>query len=101
MLTISVFGVHRCYAINSSGDNKDFILRVMCIGLPVMIRVLAVTIPVFIAGGILETVFLYPESIDEETVQSTPIQIALVSAFMAGYHWYLSTKIKAVSSGNA
>lgn len=100
MLVISIFGVYYCYKINSSGDNKDFIVRVMCIGLPVMIRVLVVMIPVFIVGGALESVFLYPESLDEETFESTPMQVVSMSIFIAAYYWYLSTKIKAVSSSN-
>jgi len=97
-LVISIFGVYYCYKINSSGDNKDFIVRLMCIGLPVMIRLFAVMIPVLIVGDVLEVVVLYPESLDEETFESTPMQVVLISIFIAAYYWYLSTKIKAVSS---
>jgi hypothetical protein len=100
MLVISMFGVYYCYRINSSGDDKDFIVRVMCIGLPVMIRVLVLMIPVVIVGSILEAEFLYPDSLDEETFESTPLQVAFMSIFIAVYYWYLSKKIKAVSSNN-
>ncbi|EIC23049.1 hypothetical protein [Thiorhodovibrio frisius] len=100
MLGMSIFGVYYCYKINSSSDNKDFIVRMMCIGLPVMIRMLVVMIPVFIVGGVLEAVFLYPESLDEETIESTPMQIVFLSIFIAAYYWYLSRKIKAVSSNH-
>jgi len=101
VLGLSIFGIYYCYKINSSGDDRDFIVRIMCIGLPVAIRVLAVMIPIFIIAGVLETTLLYPESLDEETFESTPIQVALVSMFIVAYYWYLSTKIKAVSSKNA
>lgn len=100
MLGISILGVYYCYKINSCGDNKDFIVRVMCIGLPVMIRVLVVMIPVFIVVGILEAALLNPESLNEETFESNPIQVVLISIFIAAYYWYLSIKIKAVSSKN-
>lgn len=99
-LGISIFGVYYCYKINSSGDNKDFIVRVMCIGLPVMIRMLAVMIPVLFVGGILEAAILYPEYFAEGALKSTPLQVAFTSVFIAAYYWYLSTKLKAVSSKN-
>jgi hypothetical protein len=101
ILGISILGTFYCYKINSSGDDKDFIVRVMCIGIPVMIRVLAVMIPVSTVVGILEAEFIFPESLDEETFETTPIQVVLISIAIAVYYWYLSIKIKAVSSNNA
>lgn len=95
---ISVIGIIYCYKINSSGDNKDFIVRMMCIGLPVIVRVIAVMFPVFLVSGILEALFLNPELPDEELIESTPLQVFLTSMFIAAYYWYLSTKIKAVST---
>jgi hypothetical protein len=100
VLVISMLGVYYCYRINSSGDNRDFIVRVLCIGLPVMIRVLAVIIPVFIVLAVLEAATTPPASLDEEPFESTPIQVAHISIVVAAYYWYLSTKIKAVSSIN-
>lgn len=102
MLGGAIFGVNYCYKVNSSGDNKDFIVRMMCIGLPVLVRVLAVMIPLIIIGGALETAFLYPESLDEETFENTPVQVFLTSIFLLVYYWYLSKKIRVVSSfGNS
>lgn len=101
MLGISIFGVYYCYKLNSSGDDKDFIVRIMCIGLPVMIRVLAVMFPIFIIAGALEGIFLYPETVDEEIFESTPMQVVSISVFIAAYYWYLSIKIKDVSTPNA
>lgn len=97
---ISILGVYYCYKINSIGDNKDFIVRAMCISLPVLIRVSVVTFPVILVVMILESILLYPESIDEEIIENTPIQVVLWSIYGAAYYWYLSTKIKAVSSTN-
>lgn len=101
VLGISILGTCYCYKLNSNGDDKDFIVRIMCISVPVMIRILVVIIPAAIVIGVLEAVFLYPESLDEETIESTPIQVALIAVFIAVYYWYLSIKIKAVSSKNA
>jgi len=100
MLGISIFGIFYCYKLNSSGDNKDFIVRLMCLGLPVTIRVLTLMVPIFIIAGILEAVVLSPETLTEESFENTPIQVTIISLFTASYFWYLSIKIKAVSSQN-
>ena len=94
---ISIFGVYYCYQINSAGDDKDFIIRIMCIGLPVAIRLLAVGIPIFIIVKTQATNILYPEPLGEASFESAPIDVVLSSLFIAAYYWYLSVKIKAVS----
>jgi hypothetical protein len=102
MLGISVIGIHSCYKINKNGDNRDFIVRVMCIGLPVVIRILAIFIPIFIISAALEGAFLEGVTGQEtETYESTPIQVAVLSVFVASYYWYLSRKIRAVSTQHA
>lgn len=100
ILGISIFGLYNCYKKNTSGDDRDFIVRVMCIGLPVMIRVLSVMIPLLIIVGIIESIFIYPGIIDEESLGNTPMQVVSISVFIAVYYWYLSIKISAVSSQN-
>ena len=99
-LGISILGLYYCFKINAGGDNKDFILRVICLGLPVTIRVTITMIPVFIVVGILDIVYLSGESLNEESIGSTPMQVVLMSVFTAGHFWYLSLKIKAVSLVN-
>lgn len=97
MICISVVGIYSCYKINTSGDNRDFIVRVMCIGLPVMIRVSAVFIPILIIGFVFEDTFFEPTT-TEEAIESTSTHVILMSVFIAAYYWYLSKKIRAVSS---
>ena len=96
-LGISIFGVFYCYKINSNGDDSDFISRMMCIGFPVIIRVSGMMIPILIVGVIADTL-LNPELFNEEVVRTTPIQVAVVSLFLAACYWYLSKKIADVSS---
>ena len=98
---ISMLGTYYCFKINSSGDNKDFILRVMCIGLPVAIRVLALLFSVACFWVILKFFIFAPQSIEEEVFESSPIEVGVTSIFTAIYYWYLSKKIKAVSSKKA
>ncbi|BEV07840.1 hypothetical protein [Methylophilus sp. DW102] len=98
---ISIFGVYYCYKINSCGDDRDFLVRVFCIGLPVLIRVSAVMIPLLIGSKSLETLLLNPEFLNEVTVETTVVDVVVISTSIAAYYWYLATKIRAVSSKNA
>jgi hypothetical protein len=98
MLIISVIGTYACYKINAGGDNQDFIQRLLCIGLPVGVRVIVAFIPILLVSFIVEGLFFDPGFVDEETFASTPMQVATMSALISAYYWYLSTKIRMVSS---
>lgn len=98
IIGISILGIYSCYKINKNGDNREFIVRMMCIGLPVMIRTLVVFVPVFFIGGILEMAFLDSAPDDDEFYETTAVQAAMLPAYVAAYYWYLSMKIRAVSA---
>jgi hypothetical protein len=40
VLVISIFGAWFCYQVNQAGDNEDFLGRVLCLSLPITIRLL-------------------------------------------------------------
>lgn len=98
VLGLSIVGIFWCYKINTAGDNKDFITRVTCIGLPAIVRVMVILMPIFIALFAFELLILHPETIDEPNSETTPLEIGCVAAAVAIYYWYLSQKIKAVSN---
>ena len=101
MLAVSVWGVYYCYKINSAGDNKDFIVRGMCISLPVMIRVLVVFIPIIILVGTLKGFLSEELTADEsntEVYETTIYNVETMVIFMVSYYVYLAKKIRAVSS---
>lgn len=101
LLAISVLGIYYCFKINSAGDNKDFIVRVMCIGLPVVIRILVFFIPIFVLVAVLEGLLSEGITVDEsniETYETTVYQVIAMVIFVASYYVYLSKKIRAVSS---
>lgn len=100
VIGISILGLFYCYKINASGDDKDFIVRVICLGVPVSIRFLAVFLPLSLIGGILEAVFILPEPLEEEAAENTPTLVIFIAVLMAVYYWYLAKKIKMVSSEN-
>lgn len=97
VLCISILGTYFCFKINTSGDNKNFIARIICIGLPSMIRVSVFFIPIVIIASFIEVFFIYPEIIEEENTETTILEILVISLFIATYYWYLSTKISSVS----
>lgn len=102
-LTISIWGVYYCYKINKEGDNKGFIVRLTCIGLPVVIRILAFFIPIFFLIGALEEALIDIDSVavdelESEFYETTPLEAAAFVLFTTSYYLYLSRKIRAVSS---
>ena len=97
MLVVSILGVYYCYKINSEGDNKNFIVRIMCIGLPVMVRVLAFMIPVLILGSIIEEINT-EETIDSDLYETSIFMVIATVVFVVSYYLYLAKKIRAVSS---
>ena len=100
-ISITIIGIFYCYKINAIGDNKDFILRLICIGLPVLIRTLVIFIPIFIIAGALEGVVLATSDSEMSPLETTLTQTLMVVLMASFYYYYLSTKIRAVSSENA
>ena len=99
-IIITIFGLYYCFKINSSGDNKDYLVRVVCIGLPVIIRVIVFFIPIIFIGVFIELFFINPELLDDENTETTLMESVFISLFVVAYYWYLSIKIKAVSKIN-
>lgn len=96
LLIFTIIGILYCYKVNSEGDNKDFMVRLIAIGLPVMIRVTVIGIPILIIGVIMESSFLL-SSEESDSGESTVMLVIISTLFMIGYYWYLSKKIKEVS----
>ncbi len=93
---ISIIELYFCYRINSSGDNKDFIKRIICLGLPISIRVFVFSIPLFILGGITEGIIETSTSLKfgSETTIIFFIVMSFISVILC---FYMCKKIKKVS----
>jgi len=102
VLIISVYGLNACYKINALGDDKDYMVRMMCIGLPVLIRTfLFVLFPLLILVGILEENVCESVFSPEQEFISVGTSIYMVIAAIiciTSYFFYLATKIRAVST---
>ena len=103
-LVVTIWGVYYCYKINKEGDNKDLFVRVMCIGLPVGIRISVFLMPIlmFIRFQFLEAAFVAPvdnvATNEPKVYESTLFGAVFSVLFVITYYLYLSKKIRAVSS---
>jgi hypothetical protein len=98
LLIVSIWGVYYCYKVNEAGDNKDFILRVMCIGLPVVVRVLAFGIPVIVVGVVIKEVIFGFDNLNGEVNETSIYSMAAGIVISVLYYVYLASKMRAVSS---
>lgn len=54
-LTVTAMGTILCYRVNSRGDNKDFVARMICLGWPVGVRVTTAIVAVFFFLSVLQS----------------------------------------------
>ncbi|MEN8140666.1 MAG: hypothetical protein ABFR97_05515 [Thermodesulfobacteriota bacterium] len=103
MLVIVIAGTYFCYTSNRDSDNKDFVTRFMCIGIPVGIRIFAVIIPISIALGIVEGmngVGIEYNAADEEIYSTTLSQVICSALFGIIYYLHLGNTLKSIASGS-
>jgi L-asparagine transporter-like permease len=87
-LFLYIIGVYACYRINSTGDDKDFLRRMVCISVPVGIRTMVIFAPIM-----LLCFFLLMWLNDTKELWSFVLRIVWVIIFLC----YLCKKIKDVS----
>ena len=97
MLVVVLSGTYYCYVSNRNADNKDFVTRFLCIGLPTMIRIFAIAIPIIIVIGVAEG--LHGVGVDvsesgEEVYTTTVSQVVGSTLLMMIYFLYLGKKLK-------
>jgi hypothetical protein len=99
-VTTTILGLYYCYKINSAGDNNDFMKRVICIGLPVTVRLFVIFTPIsFLWGGIVYYV-IQGNSVGDPLpeIHESNVYEVVYLALMLGVCWlYLSKKIKKIS----
>jgi len=89
---LSVLGVYICYKINSAGDGKDFIVRIICISIPVLIRIVVFYVPIYLC-------FLFIGLIELDGISITNLWNCVLSiSWSIIWLWYLCKKMKAVSA---
>ena len=88
-----MFGLFYCYIENRDGDDRDFIERFICIGLPVLVRTIAVTVLIGLCLVILALVLAF--NVPEE---STPVDLLLISALQIYFYLRLARSIRLAAS---
>ena len=99
MLLISIIGLLYCYKVNTLGDNNDYIRRVMCLSIPIAIRILVLYAPVFILYSVL--IYTYNINVNLSVIETDMYSVIITNTFLIAYYVYLSIKIKAVSHNEA
>jgi hypothetical protein len=97
MFIITIIGTYYCYLVNSKGDNKDFMVRYISIGLLVGIRIFLIA---FLLGIVYSSLFMTPEELESDSYETTILLLIFSSLVEIAYFWYLSKKIRDVSKIN-
>ncbi len=100
MLIAVIGGTYYCYISNRDVDDKDFISRFLCIGLPIAVRLLIFSIPIMIAIIALEEVYgigAEGNEIDVGMYRTTVGQAIWTVSFVAIYYICLGNKIKSIA----
>ena len=75
MVLVVIAGILECYTINKAGDNQRFIVRFICLNLPITVRICVLTALLY-AGGLLGMFYRYTpllKSLSEETSTNNTI----------------------------
>jgi hypothetical protein len=100
LLGTVVAGTYFCYVQNRHGDNTDFITRFICLGLPIVVRVLVFALPILFIVGFIQGTYKIGVYVDEHAKEfSTTTFVQVVANFLLSgiYYLYLGKKIRAVS----
>jgi len=98
MSILTIIGVVYCYKVNKSIDDKDFILRFVTLGLPIVVRLITLAIVVGIAFGIVDAIFIDSSYLDEsETYQTTAVDVSITGVLLVVYYYYFARKLKLFS----
>jgi hypothetical protein len=99
-VVITILGTYYCYAKNRDGDNRDFITRIMCIGLPVTIRVIVLFLPAFVVLVILEQVYgigTRTNEFGQSVSYATWLDVLFAAVSYAVAYLYLAKKMAVVA----
>ena len=105
-VAITIGGILLCFKANQSGDDEEFIDRVICLGLPITIRLVVLFIPFFTLVSIVTTEITPVNSPIEPAAPTTEtsdlygpvIEIVLFAILQLVIYWRLRYQILRVSS---
>lgn len=89
-LAVTIMGIVYCYAVNKMGDNKDFILRLFCLGWPIGMQIL--THSLFLGLTMIGITVLFPS--EERSALVAIGWMLRWLLFMAILHYFTSISIR-------
>jgi hypothetical protein len=99
MSLLTIGGIVYCYKINKSIDDKDFILRFVTLGLPIMVRLVVLALVIGIVYGVIDAIMLDTSNIEEsDTFQTTIVDVVITSVLLVFYYGYFASKLKSLSN---
>ncbi|KXF76748.1 hypothetical protein ATN84_12005 [Paramesorhizobium deserti] len=85
-----IIGSTLCYKTNKSGDDKDFIERMICISFPVLIKSIVILLLVSMFYYTTIQIIGWRENIDESAIYDLPPAIFIILY----YYWRLNASMK-------
>lgn len=97
LLFLTVIGTYLCYTTNSKGDGREFIERMVCIGFPVLVQMLLLTL-VFSVLATFIVGFVY--GLDEGNIPADETIFDLIGVtFVIGYYYVRLNSSIRIASG--
>jgi len=94
ILLLTITGLLFCYRNNANADNKDFILRLVTLGLPITIRFVVIIFPIGVLVGAMEAALDSTYDLETQNTKTTLYQIILLTASLLAYFAYFSSIFK-------
>lgn len=99
MILLTITGIVYCYKINKFIDDKDFILRFITLGLPILVRIIVLSFLIGIIYGVFDVALSSTSIIEEsETYKTTIIDVLIPSILVIIYYVYFANKLKLLSN---
>ena len=99
-ILITILGLYYCYKINASGDDKDFIKRILCISLPVMVRLFVIFTPISLLVGLSIYYVIQGNTMSgpiPEVHEQNIYEVVYMGLLESVYFIYLANKISTIS----
>jgi hypothetical protein len=95
-MVIPLLGTIYCYKVNRQRDNREFIDRYICLGIPIGIRIVVLFL-VMLGLILLAGIVLLGDRFDYYLDQTTWLDLVFVACVEVAFYWRLSGNIRLIS----
>lgn len=100
-ISVTTLGLYYCFKINAAGDNQDFIKRILCIGIPIMVRLFVIFTPISLALSLFVYFLIQDNSMGTpipEIHEQNIFELIYMVLLECTYFGYLAIKMKKISN---